>query len=314
MNGRRDIGSRNPTVWGTRMLNVLSVDVEDYHDQLALDFQGRIVPPNEEAVRATDKLLGLFADFKVKATFFILGEIAEFFPSLVRRIADGGHHLGVHGYHHHLVHRLTEGQFRDYTERAKKLIEDVSGRSANAYRATAFSINASTPWAIPTLIDLGFKYDSSVYPFKGRRYGDSTAPRHPYRRTIPDGRWIWEIPLSTVAIFGRRWPVCGGGYLRHFPLSISDWAIRRLNAEGIGAVMYLHPYEVEPSPEIQALPDMSFLQRCRFNFFNYHQLRRRSHTIPALRYLLGKHHFGTIEEAIAAGSGSSNTAASTRPA
>lgn len=281
------------------MINVLSVDVEDYHDQLALDFQDRIVPPDPEAVRCTDRLLELFAEFDVRGTFFILGEIAEYFPDLVGRIARQGHQLGVHGYYHHHVFRQTADEFRKSVGRAKKLIEDVTGCPADAYRATAFSINESTPWAIETLIDLGFKYDSSVYPFQGRRYGDPTAPRSPYKRFLPDERSIWEVPLSTVVKWGRRWPVCGGGYLRLFPLWVTERAIASLNAEGFGAVIYLHPYEVETAPDIKPLTGLSFKKRCHFAFFNFQQQVRRSQTIPKLRHLLAKHAFGTIEQLIA---------------
>jgi len=280
------------------MIHVLSVDVEDYHDQLALDFQNRIVPPDEEAVRATERMLELFAEYGVKGTFFILGEIAEYFPRLVRRIADCGHHLGVHGYYHHHIFRLTPEQFRQSIDRAKKLIEDVAGKPADAHRAVAFSIIESTLWALDILVDLGFRYDSSIFPFRGRSYGIPTAPRGPYRHKVPDGRALWEIPMSTIVRFGRRWPVCGGGYIRHFPLWITDRAIRSLEAEGLNAVIYLHPYELEVSPRIQPLPGLSFRERCLFRFFNYHQLRRRRRTEPALRYLLGKYRFGTIEDLI----------------
>lgn len=281
------------------MLNILSVDVEDYHDQLALDFQDRIVPPDEEAVRSTERLLALFEEFDVRGTFFILGEIAEHFPDLVRRIAAAGHQLGIHGYHHHLAFRQTRHEFRDSIERAKKLVEDVAGRPADAYRATAFSINESTPWALETLIDLGFRYDSSVYPFKGRRYGDPAAPRQPYKRSLPDGRWIWEVPMSVVIKWGRRWPVCGGGYLRLMPLSVTDRAIASLNAEGIAAVVYLHPYETELSPRIRPLSGLSSRQWAHFTFFNFHQQVGRSRTVRKLRHLLAKYRFGTIADRIA---------------
>ena len=283
------------------MINVLTVDVEDYHDQLALDFQDRIVPPDEEAVRATDRLLELFAEFEVQGTFFILGEIAEYFPELVVRIAKQGHHLGVHGYHHLHVFRQSPEQFRQSIDRAKKRIEDIAGRPADAHRATGFSINekSGTMWALDILAELGFKYDSSIYPFRGRRYGMPTAPRFAYRHELSDGRWIWEVPPSTVVTFGRRWPVCGGGYLRLFPLWITDWAIRRLNAEKGAAVIYLHPYETELAPHIEPLSGLPFLKRCHFYFFNYQQLLRRKHTIPKLRYLLQRYPFGTIEQAVA---------------
>lgn len=280
------------------MLNVLSVDVEDYHDQLALDFQDRIVSPDPEAARATDRLLDLFDEYKVHGTFFILGEIAEHFPDLVKRIAAAGHHLGIHGYHHHLVFRQTAAEFRNSVERAKKTVEDTAGVEANAYRATAFSIKPSTPWALPTLIDLGFTCDSSVFPFQGRRYGDPNAPRVPYRRILPDGRWIWEVPLSTVEWAARRWPVCGGGYLRLMPLSWTERAIARLQSEGRNAVIYLHPYETEAAPEIQPLEGLSLKKSLHFRFFNFQQLVNRSKTIPKLRHLLSRHHFGTMRELI----------------
>jgi polysaccharide deacetylase family protein (PEP-CTERM system associated) len=295
--------------------NVLSVDVEDYHDQLALDFQDRIVPPDEEAVRSTDRFLELFAELGVKGTFFILGEIAEHFPELVRRIAGAGHHLGVHGYYHLHAFRQTPEEFRQSIDRARKLVEDVAGCAADAHRAVAFSINerSGTMWAMDTLIDLGFRYDSSIYPFRGRRYGSPDAPRAPYRHSRADGEWLWEVPMSTVVRFGRRWPVCGGGYLRHFPLRLTDWAIRRLNAEGIPAVMYLHPYETELSPQIQPLEGLSFKQRCHFRFFNFQQVVGRKNTIPKLRHLLTHYHFGTLKQVVAEWEASHPSPTSTAP-
>lgn len=295
----RESASSGPGVDG--VLNVLSVDVEDYHDQLALDFQDRIVPPDEEAVRCTDQLLALFDELNVKGTFFILGEIAEYFPELVRRIAAQGHHLGIHGYYHLHTFRQTPEAFRESVGRAKRLVEDVAGREANAHRAVAFSINAKsgTTWAMDVLADLGFRYDSSIFPFRGRRYGDPDAPRGPYRHVLADGRSIIEVPMSTVERWGRRWPVCGGGYLRLAPLSLTDRAVRALNREGLGAVVYLHPYEVEPSPRIAGLPGLSLRKKCHFHFFNFQQVRRRRQTIPKLRHLLTAFRFGTIEQAVA---------------
>lgn len=280
------------------MLNALSVDVEDYHDQLALDFQNRIVPPSREVELATDRLLAILAEYGVRGTFFVLGEIAEHFPGLVRRIADQGHQLGVHGYYHHRVFGLSPEGFRQSIDRAKKLIEDVAGQTADAHRAVAFSVVQSTLWALDILVELGFRYDSSIFPFWGRRYGIPMAPRGPYRHRHPDGRIIWEVPMSTVIRYGRRWPACGGGYLRHFPLWFTDRAIASLNREGLGAVVYLHPYELEVAPVIQPLPNMSLAERFKFAFFNYHQLRCRQTVAGKLRLLLRKYRFGTIEQVV----------------
>lgn len=280
------------------IVNVMSVDVEDYHDQLALDFQDRIVAPNEEAVRATDRVLELLAEFQVRGTFFILGEIAEHFPDLVRRIAAQGHHLGIHGYYHLHIFRQSPSQFRQSIERAKKLVEDVAGRPADAHRAVAFSIIESTLWALDVLVDLGFKYDSSIYPFQGRRYGIPAVSRALYQYRAPDGRTMWELPMSTITWMGRRWPVCGGGYLRHFPLRWTDSAFRRLHAEGLPAVVYMHPYEVITDPVIEPLPGMSLRQRLKFAFFNRHQLRRREHTTSKLRHLFSRYRFSSIEQVV----------------
>jgi polysaccharide deacetylase family protein (PEP-CTERM system associated) len=280
------------------IVNIMTVDVEDYHNQLAMDFQNRIVPPDEEAVRTTDELLAILDEYRVRGTFFILGEIAEYFPELVQRIAGRGHQLGVHGYYHHRAFLLTPEQFRQSIERAKKRIEDLTGKEANAHRAVAFSIGEGTMWALDILADLGFKYDSSFYPFRGRSYGLPTGPRGPYQNHLPGGRWIWEVPLSTVVWMGRRWPVCGGGYLRHFPLSVTVRAMRRLHAEGLPAVVYVHPYELEVAPDIEPLPGMSLRDRMKFAFFNYHQVRQRKHTRRKLRYLLANYLFGAIDQVV----------------
>ncbi len=281
------------------ILNALTVDVEDYYNQLAIDFCDRIEPPRPESARDTERMLDLFAEFKVRATCFILGEMAEYFPATVARIAGEGHQLGVHAYYHHQIWRHTPEEFRQVTDRAIKRIEDVAGRKVEAHRAVAFSLTQQTLWALPILADLGIRYDSSIFPFKGRRYGIPNAPRGPHKIALPDGRWLWEFPLSTVDAWGKRWPACGGGYLRHFPLAYARWGLRRLNAEGIPANIYLHPYEIESNPRIEIIPGLdSFSQRMKFRFFNYHQVRRRATTMPKLRALLGSNRFGPIDQVL----------------
>jgi polysaccharide deacetylase family protein (PEP-CTERM system associated) len=246
-----------------------------------------------------NRMLDLFDELGVKGTMFILGEIAEYFPNLVRRIAAAGHQLGVHGYYHLQVFKQTPAEFRQALDRAKKLIEDVGGREADAHRAVAFSIGRDTMWAFDVLADLGFKYDSSIFPFQGRRYGVPDAPRRPYRHVLPDGRSLWEFPMAVAERAGRRWPALGGGYLRMFPMAYNEWALRSLHAEGIGGVLYLHPYEVETRPKIEMLPGLDFAGRMRFRIFNFHQQLRRGRTIPKLRRLLTRYPFGTMAEAAA---------------
>jgi polysaccharide deacetylase family protein (PEP-CTERM system associated) len=280
-------------------LNVLSVDVEDYHNQLAVEYQNRVEPPTAEAERCTDRLLDIFGDTGTKGTFFILGEIAEAFPRLVRRIADEGHHLGVHGYHHVRVTRQTPAEFRKTIREAKDLIENVTGREADAYRAPFFSINESTLWALDILEDLGFRYDSSIFPIQSSRYGIPTARRTPYRHRLRNGNTIWEVPMTTVEIAKRRVGACGGGHLRMYPLGFTQYAMRQLQQQGRGANVYLHPYEVETRPRFQRLPGLPLMQSLGLSFYNFHQRMGRKSVERKVRWLLENHPFGTIEQLVA---------------
>jgi len=284
---------------GLEPLNVLSVDVEDYHNQLAGEYQQRIEPPNEEALRCTERLLEIFGDYQAKGTFFILGEIAAAFPHLVRRIADQGHHLGVHGYHHLRVTLQSPEQFRQSVRRAKSLIEDLTGKEANAYRAPWFSINETTLWALEILAELGFRYDSSIFPIRARRYGIAAAPQWPYQCRLAGESVLWEVPLTTVAVGNRRLGACGGGHLRLFPLRFTQYAMSQLRREERAAIVYLHPYEVEPKPRIQPLPEMSWIESLDFRIFNFQQRLGRKTVEKKIRWLLENHRFGTIEQLVA---------------
>jgi polysaccharide deacetylase family protein (PEP-CTERM system associated) len=274
------------------------VDVEDYHNQLAIDYQHRVEPPNEEALRCTGRLLDIFNDYPAKGTFYILGEIAEAFPRLVRRIAAEGHQLGVHGYHHVRVGWQSPEQFRQSIGRAKALIEDLTGKEADAYRAPSFSINETTFWAFEVLADLGFRTDSSIFPMRAQRYGVASASHSPYRLQLADGRTLWEVPLTTVAAGKRRVGACGGGYLRLFPLRFTQFAMRQLQHEQRAAIVYLHPYEVEPKPRIESLPALSWMESLDFRFFNFQQRVGRNTVERKIRWLLENYRFGTIEQLV----------------
>lgn len=284
---------------GERPLNVLSVDVEDYHNQLAVEYQQRIEPPNEEALRCTERLLDIFGDYDAKGTFFILGEIAEAFPQLVRRIAREGHHLGVHGYHHLRITWQSPESFRRAIGRAKWLIEDLTGQEADAYRAPWFSLRQTTLWALEILADLGFRYDSSMFPVQAQRFGIASAPRLPYRHRLSDDKTLWEVPLTTVTVANRRVGACGGGYLRVFPLSYTRYAMRQLQRQDRPAIVYMHPYEVEPKPNFTPLPNMTPWQNLGFRFYNFHQCIGRKTVESKVRWLLENHRFGTIEQLVA---------------
>ena len=192
-------------------------------------------------------LLDLFARTRARATFFVLGLVARREPHLVRRIAAAGHEIASHGWDHEQVFLKTPARFRAEMARAHGTLSDLVGRPIAGYRAPHFSIGPSTWWALDALADLGFAYDSSVFPFAGPRYGVPGFPRGPVR-IVRDGRQLLEVPLSTVRAVGRNLPVAGGGYFRLLPQPLIERAVRAVHADGLPFVSYCHPYEFRREP------------------------------------------------------------------
>lgn len=219
----------------------LSFDIECYYQIVAKDFLGRAFAPTEEAERNTEWILEALAHAGVKGTFFTLGNIARTYPALVRRIAEEGHELALHGDEHHYVTRMTPGEFRAEIARGLRAIEDASGVKVRGHRAPAFSIVKETLWGLDTLRDLGFAYDSSIFPIKGRRYGIPDTSRRAWR--LANG--LVEVPMTALDVRGRVVPAAGGGYVRHFPYGVTARAIRQCEHEGRPAVTYFHPHEFQ---------------------------------------------------------------------
>lgn len=274
------------------ILNSISVDVEEHFQVSA--FEGAVPRDQwnrlESRVEAnTERLLELFAEFDVQGTFFILGWIAERFPRLVREIADQGHEIACHGYAHRLVYEQTPVEFGEELRRSKALIEQASGVAVNGYRAASFSITNDSLWALDELVAAGFRYDSSLFPVYHDRYGVPGMPREIYRVVTASGKSLIEAPPSTVSLGRMKIPVAGGGYLRIFPRQISHWAIRRLNhRDGMPAVVYLHPWEVDPEqPRIKS--------NWKSELRHYTGLKSM---MPKLRELLTRYEFGTMEAMI----------------
>lgn len=200
-----------------------------------------------------DRILDLFAEQNVHATFFTLGWVAERYPHLIRRIVDEGHELASHGYQHVRVVNQDEKAFREDVTHTKKLLEDLSGVEVRGYRAASYSIGEKNLWALDVLHDVGYQYSSSIYPIRHDLYGMPNAPRFAFRPK-PDG--ILEIPVTTVALGGKKFPCGGGGYFRLFPYSLSRWAIKRVNEQdGQACLFYFHPWEIDPEqPRQSGLP------------------------------------------------------------
>jgi len=270
-----------------RMINVLTIDVEEYFHPNSMDGvvepdQWDKVPHRVEA--NTHRLLDIVSEHRVHATFFVLGWVAERWPELVREIARRGHEVASHGYAHRLVYKLGPEKFRADVRRGKHLLEDCVGAPVVGFRAASWSIVSSTMWALDILIEEGFAYDSSIFPIRHDIYGIPGFSRFPVMIQRGTGD-ILEIPPSTVQFLGRNFPFGGGGYLRLFPYQFTRGAIRRLNGhEARPAMVYIHPWEMDvDQPRLVA--------SARSRFRQYVNLRK---TEPRLRRLLHEFTFAPV--------------------
>lgn len=232
------------------MKNALTVDVEDYFHVSALS---SVIRPEDwtrhdkgRVVSSTQRLLDLFDKHKYHATFFVLGWVADRYPELVREISQRGHEVACHGWSHQLVYNQSQQTFRQEAERGKKCLEDITGKQVCGYRAASYSITEKSRWALDILVELGFLYDSSLFPVYHDRYGMPGIPRFPYRLRTDQGQDLVEFPLSTKGILGYRLPVAGGGYFRLFPYAFNRWCLQSINRGGQPFVFYLHPWEIDP--------------------------------------------------------------------
>lgn len=277
------------------LLNALTIDVEDYFQVNAFEPYVKRESWDSFPLRVADnvrRLLDLLDDYQVKATFFILGWVAERLPATVREIQGRGHEIASHGYGHQLIFRIGPHAFREDVRRAKQLLEDITGVPVKGYRAPTYSITRQSLWAFDILIEEGYGFDSSVFPVYHDTYGIPDAPRFPYTVERPTGL-IEEFPLSTLPLclggVGFQLPIAGGGYLRLLPAPLIKWGIDRINnREKKPAVLYLHPWEIDPGqPRIEA--------GWKSRFRHYNNLAK---TEGKLRYLLDGVRYGTMGEVL----------------
>ena len=275
----------------TTIKNLFSVDVEDYYHVSAFN---EVIKP-EDWVNYKSRLipniltiLELLERHSVKATFFVLGWVAEKFPDSISLIHNYGHEIASHSYSHRLVYKLTPEQFREDTYKSKSILEDITGEAVIGYRAPSFSITPDSQWAWEILQELGFKYSSSVFPISHDRYGFLRVPRVLFNVNMRFGAQLKELPMSTIKVFGRNFPVAGGGYLRLFPYWFTSRAIRQLNNGNIPAVVYVHPWELDPyQPRVKC--------NLKSKFRHYTNLHT---TASKLKALLSEFKFTRIEDYI----------------
>ena len=280
------------------IVNAMTIDVEDYFHVSA--FEGVVVREQWHQFESrvcgnTERLLRIFQAHGVRATFFVLGRVAEQFPALVADIVAAGHEIASHGYDHRLVYSQTASAFREDVRRAKGQLEALTGSPVDGYRAPSYSITARTPWAFDVLIEEGHRYDASVFPIRHDRYGIPDAPRHAHVISRPAGSLV-EAPGSTVRLGPVNLPMAGGGYFRLLPYWWTRWGISRVNQlERRPAIFYLNPWEIDPEqPRLPA----SRLGRFR-HYRNIHRTENRLHQ------LLKDFRFDTVPVAIAAVNGAS---------
>lgn len=271
------------------IVNAFSVDVEDYFQVSAMaPYIARDQWEQRECrvERNMDRILAMLAEHDTKATFFMLGWLAERYPQLLRRIVEGGHEVASHGYGHQRANELSvEALFAD-VDRAKRLIEDLSGVVVQGYRAPSFSIGADNLWAYDCIARAGYRYSSSIYPIAHDHYGMPDAPRFAHR-VRPN---LLELPVTAMRMLGRNWPAAGGGYFRLLPYGISRSLLKRVNrVDGEPAIFYFHPWEIDlEQPRIDGM-------NVKTRFRHYLNLSR---TEARLRRLLSDFRWGRIDRTI----------------
>lgn len=239
-----------------KIKNILSIDVEEWFQ--VQNLRQAVNPQSwafcEKRLSSNlSQILRLLEEKGVTSTFFVLGWIAEHFPETVKAIQEKGHEVCSHGYSHSPVFTQTEREFREDVKKSLEVIGKLTGQPVLGYRAPSFSINYQCLWAFEVLSELGIRYDSSLFPVRHPEYGMPSASRFPHTLKLKNGRELKEFPLSTVRFLGLNLPVAGGAYLRIFPYWYSRWGIRRLNSEGRSAIVYFHPWEIDPDQPRQEI-------------------------------------------------------------
>ena len=258
-------------------MHCLTFDIEEHFQVSRFDspirrrhwgsFESRVTPN-------TCKLLDLLARHQTRATFFVLGWVAERHPGLIKQIVECGHEVASHGYAHELVTAQTPELFRADVKKAKQILEDLTGLPVRGYRAPGFTVTRETLWALPVLTEEGFTYDSSIVPIRHDHCGIPSADPWPHLRQTSSGP-IWEIPPSTAKLGGLRLPIAGGSYFRLLPFPLLHRLLKRIERQGRPLMMYFHPWELDPG---QPHMEGTFFS----HLFHYRNLDQMEHRISSL--------------------------------
>ena len=233
-----------------RIVNILTIDVEDWYMDTDITTW---VSYEDRVVQSIQKILNMLDETNIKATFFVVGYVAEHHPELIEEIKDGGHEIATHGYSHTSIKKQTPSEFEEDLLKSVRILEKIAKDKIRGHRACEFSIDEKTAWAINILKKNGLKYDSSVFPVKTHLYGVPDAPLYPYHISSsnikidnPDEDFL-EFPLSVykIPIVNKNIPIAGGFYLRLFPYCFIKHAMKKINKMGQPAIVYIHPWEFD---------------------------------------------------------------------
>ena len=272
----------NRDVYKTGIKHTISIDFEEWYQTKSLahifpektwnSLEGRL--PLQ-----TELLLNLFEEHNITATFFIVGWTAKKYPDLIKRIFTAGHEIASHSYLHIPIPEMSQKQFKEDLSRSKSCLEELTGERVHGFRAPSWSLTKETMWAVDTLQELGFEYDSSVFPIS-LRYGQKKSPRQPFQ--FPNG--LWEFPFSTIRIGNYNVPVGGGAFFRAQPFWLTSMSLRYYSIKKQQFILYFHPWEFDPEhPKIKLNPKSWFV--------HYYNLE---HTLPRLKHLIKKNNYSTF--------------------
>jgi polysaccharide deacetylase family protein (PEP-CTERM system associated) len=224
----------------------LSIDWEDFGQLLGRDRSGVLTSPLPNTIdRQTDIMLEMLNESGHKATFFILGMLAQHRSDLVKKIASEGHEIGLHGQYHINMRKLDRRQSFDDINESMKLVTDIIGGPVYGYRAPYFSVDESNYYVLEVLSELGMLYDSSIFPIKLKRYGVANFNKNDSLYQLPNGKQIVELPLTVAPFRGKDIPIAGGGYIRAFPKFFLNRMFRKLDQSEQNVMLYMHPYEFD---------------------------------------------------------------------
>lgn len=280
------------------VINGFSIDVEDYWMNYIQNLLGYPVGISSAVVDCTERLLALLEAYKAQATFFVVGKVAQKYPSLIQEITAAGHEVASHGLNHYEITKISRAQFKTEINESKKILEDIIGRTIYGHRATSFTITPQTCWALNELVSAGYQYDSSIFPFQGRRYGWPGFCDDICSVNLSGGGEIIEVPMTVIRFMGNTFPACGGGYLRHFPYAYTRWAVKKVQ-KNRPIILYVHPYDMDTlPPPNEKIANIIYTAPFRMKVRHYFQVRNRGTVLSKLERLLQQNQFTSLRQLI----------------